>query len=62
MPDTIEAVPSIPRTLTGKKLELPVKRILQGADRDDVVRRDALSDPASIDVFVEFAGSRTPLV
>ncbi len=60
VPDTIEAVPSIPRTLTGKKLELPVKRILQGADRDDVVRRDALSDPASIDVFVEFADSRTP--
>ena len=55
MPDTIEAVPAIPRTLTGKKLELPVKRILQGADRDDVVRRDALSDPASIDVFVAYA-------
>ena len=60
VPDTIEAVPSVPRTLTGKKLELPVKRILQGADRDDVVRRDALSDPASIDAYVEYAHSRAP--
>jgi len=60
VPDTMEAVPGIPRTLTGKKLELPVKRILQGADRDDVVRRDALSDPKSIDAFVDYAGSRTP--
>jgi acetoacetyl-CoA synthetase len=60
VPDTIEAVPGIPRTLTGKKLELPVKRILQGADRDEVVRRDALSDPKSIDAFVDYAGSRAP--
>jgi len=60
VPDTIEAVPSVPRTLTGKKLELPVKRILQGADRDDVVRLDALSDPRSIDAFVQYAGTRTP--
>jgi acetoacetyl-CoA synthetase len=60
VPDTIEAVPGIPRTLTGKKLELPVKRILQGAARDDVVRRDALSDPASIDAFVDYASTRAP--
>jgi acetoacetyl-CoA synthetase len=60
VPDTIEAVPAIPSTLTGKKLELPVKRILQGAPRDDVVRRDALSNPAAIDAFVDYAQSRTP--
>ncbi|HEY2601341.1 MAG TPA: acetoacetate--CoA ligase [Thermoleophilaceae bacterium] len=60
VPDTMEAVPSIPRTLTGKKLELPVKKILQGADRDDVVRLDALSDPRSIDAFVEYASTRAP--
>jgi acetoacetyl-CoA synthetase len=60
VPDTIEAVPSVPRTLTGKKLELPVKRILQGARRDDVVRSDALSDPGSIDAYVEYASSRAP--
>jgi acetoacetyl-CoA synthetase len=60
VPDTIEAVPGIPRTLTGKKLELPVKRILQGAARDDVVRLDALSDPGSIEAFVDYASSRVP--
>jgi acetoacetyl-CoA synthetase len=60
VPDTIELVPAIPRTLTGKKLELPVKRILQGAERDEVVRSDALLDPGSIDAFVDYASSRTP--
>jgi acetoacetyl-CoA synthetase len=60
VPDTIEAVPSIPSTLTGKKLELPVKRILQGAPWDEVVRRDALSDPDSIDAFVDYAQTRAP--
>jgi acetoacetyl-CoA synthetase len=60
VPDTIEAVPSIPRTLTGKKLELPVKKILQGAERDDVVRLDALSDPRSINAFVAYASTRAP--
>ncbi|HEY7629372.1 MAG TPA: acetoacetate--CoA ligase [Thermoleophilaceae bacterium] len=60
VPDTIEAVPAIPRTLTGKKLELPVKKILQGAERDDVVRLDALSDPRSINAFVVYASTRTP--
>jgi acetoacetyl-CoA synthetase len=60
VPDTIEAVPGIPRTLTGKKLELPVKRILQGAERDDVVRLDALSDPSSIEAFVDYASTRAP--
>ena len=45
VPDTVEAVPAIPRTLTGKKLELPVKRILLGAPPKDVASRDALADP-----------------
>ena len=59
VPDTIVAVPAIPRTLTGKKLELPVKRILTGVDASEVVRPDALVDPASIDPVVAFARSRT---
>ena len=37
VPDTIVAVPAIPRTLTGKKLELPVKRILTGDPAAEVV-------------------------
>ncbi len=57
-PDTIIALPSIPRTLTGKKLELPVKRILSGVPASEVVRPDALVDPASIEPVVAFAESR----
>ena len=58
VPDTVEAVPAIPRTLTGKKLELPVKRILLGVAAKDVASRDALADPAAIDPFVEYAEGR----
>jgi acetoacetyl-CoA synthetase len=58
VPDTVEAVPAIPRTLTGKKLELPVKRILLGARARDVASRDALANPAAIDAFVEYAERR----
>jgi acetoacetyl-CoA synthetase len=55
VPDTIAAVRLIPRTLTGKKLELPVKRILQGYRPEDVASRDALADPSAIDAFVGYA-------
>ncbi len=58
VPDTILAVPAVPRNLTGKKLELPVKRILLGARPDDVVSRDALADPASLDAFLAHAETR----
>jgi acetoacetyl-CoA synthetase len=57
-PDTVVAVPSIPRTLTGKKLELPVKRILTGVEASEVANRDALVDPESIEPFAEYARSR----
>ncbi len=58
VPDSIEAVPAIPRTLTAKKLELPVKRILLGTRPDQVASRDALVDPSALDAFVEFAAAR----
>ena len=58
VPDTVRAVPAIPRTLTGKKLELPVKRILQGAAPDTVVSRDALADPAVLEPFLAEARER----
>jgi len=59
VPDTVEAVPSIPRTLTAKKLELPVKRILLGVPASDVASRDALADPRALDAFVDFAARRS---
>jgi acetoacetyl-CoA synthetase len=58
VPDTIHAVAAVPRTLTGKKLEVPVKRILQGADPATVVSPGALADAGALDAFVEFAGAR----
>jgi acetoacetyl-CoA synthetase len=57
VPDAIVAVPCIPRTFTGKKLEAPVKRILLGARAEEVASRDALPDPAAIDAFVAYAAS-----
>jgi len=57
-PDTVVAVPAIPRTLTGKKLEVPVKRILTGAAVSDVAASDALVDPASIEPFADYAQTR----
>src|SRR5262245_13242799 len=58
-PDTIVAVPAIPRTLTGKKLEVPVKRILTGAEVSQVASSDALVEPSSIEPFADYARSRS---
>jgi len=49
VPDVIVAVSGVPRNLTGKKLELPVKKILQGADVAAVVSRQALANPDVLD-------------
>jgi acetoacetyl-CoA synthetase len=57
VPDAIVAVPAVPRTFTGKKLEAPVKRILRGARLEEVASRDALVDPASLDAFVAYAAA-----
>jgi acetoacetyl-CoA synthetase len=59
VPDRIVAVPAVPRNRTGKKLELPVKRILLGAAVDDVASRDVLADPTSLDPFVALAATRS---
>ena len=59
VPDDIIVVSGIPRTLTGKKLEAPVKRILRGEAAEKVASRDALADPAALDAFVALAAQRT---
>jgi acetoacetyl-CoA synthetase len=58
VPDTLVAVPAIPRTLTGKKLELPVKRILQGATVGEVASADALADPSALDAFLGYHAAK----
>jgi acetoacetyl-CoA synthetase len=55
VPDRIDAVAAVPRTLTGKKLEAPVKRLLRGAAPEEVASRDALLDPTALDTFVALA-------
>ena len=55
VPSEIFVVPEIPRTLTGKKLELPVKKLLLGEPADKVLNRDALANPASLEWFLDFA-------
>jgi acetoacetyl-CoA synthetase len=51
VPDRIEAVPVVPRTLSGKKLEVPVKRILTGTPADEAASRGSLADPESLSWF-----------
>jgi acetoacetyl-CoA synthetase len=61
VPDEVRQVGAVPRTISGKLLEVPVKRILMGADPAAVVSRDSLADPAALDLFVELARSGEPL-
>jgi acetoacetyl-CoA synthetase len=55
VPDEIYAIPDVPRTLNAKKLEVPVKKILTGIPLEKAVNVDSMSNPESINFFVEFA-------
>lgn len=55
VPDDVIAVPGIPRTMTGKRLEIPIKRILLGAKPSDVLTPSAVDRPDLLDVFVGHA-------
>ena len=58
VPDEVFQVAAIPRTLSGKKMELPVKRLLMGADAARVMNRDAMANADSVDWFVALARRR----
>ena len=58
VPDRFLLVDEVPRTLSGKKCEVPVKRILAGVDPDKAVSRGALSNPSALDPFLEMAAER----
>jgi acetoacetyl-CoA synthetase len=51
VPDEIHQVPGIPRTLSGKKLEVPVRKILQGTPVADAADPDALANPEVLGFF-----------
>lgn len=55
VPDDIVAAPEVPRTLSGKKQELPIKKLLLGHDLDKVVNRDAMANPGCMDWYVAYA-------
>ncbi|HET9929216.1 MAG TPA: acetoacetate--CoA ligase, partial [Polyangiaceae bacterium] len=55
VPDEIRAVPSVPRTLNGKKLEVPVKRILLGVAPEKAAAAGTLLDPKSLEPFIALA-------
>jgi acetoacetyl-CoA synthetase len=57
VPDRIISVPEVPRTLTGKKLEVPVKRLLAGEPLARVVSLDSIANPRALDPFVALAGT-----
>jgi acetoacetyl-CoA synthetase len=56
VPNEVFQVAEVPRTLSGKVLEVPVKRILMGTPPEQAASRDSLANPASLDYFVELAG------
>ncbi len=57
VPDEVFAIAEVPRTLSGKVLEVPVKRILMGTPPEQAASRDSLANPAALDWFVDFAAS-----
>jgi len=58
VPDDIFQVAEVPRTLSGKKQELPIKKLLLGQPIDKVLNRDAMANPACLDWYIAFAQQR----
>ena len=58
LPSEILQVQAVPRTLSGKKMELPVRKLLLGADPARVMNRDAMANADCVAWYVEFARAR----
>lgn len=58
IPNEIIEVAEVPRTLSGKKLEVPVKKLLLGQDPEKVVNRDSMANPDSFDFYIAYAAKR----
>ncbi|MEA2320810.1 MAG: acetoacetyl-CoA synthetase, partial [Solirubrobacteraceae bacterium] len=58
VPNEVHAIAEVPRTLSGKVLEVPVKRILMGQSPEQAASRDSLANPKALDYFVEMAAGR----
>ena len=55
VPDKFLQVPAIPTTLTGKKLEIPVRRLLMGVPLEKAANTSAMADPSALDAFIDYA-------
>jgi acetoacetyl-CoA synthetase len=58
LPDEILQVEAVPRTLSGKKQELPIKKLLLGQPLEKVIHREAMANPQCLDWYVAFARTR----
>lgn len=58
IPDEIFAIPEVPRTLNGKKLEVPIKKLFLGVPLEQAANRDSLSNPHTLAYFVELAKAK----
>ena len=58
VPDRIRAVPDVPRTLSGKKLEVPIKRMLLGTPAEQAASKDSLADPEALDHIAAWIDGR----
>jgi acetoacetyl-CoA synthetase len=59
VPSEVIRVDAVPRTLSGKVLEVPVKKLFQGGSPESVASRESLANPEAFDWFVRFAGERS---
>jgi acetoacetyl-CoA synthetase len=57
VPNEVVAIPEVPRTLSGKALEVPVKRVLMGEPPERAASRESLANPEAFDWFVDYAAS-----
>jgi acetoacetyl-CoA synthetase len=57
VPDEVRQIAEVPRTLSGKALEIPVKKILMGTEPERAASRESLANPQSLQYFIELAGS-----
>jgi len=55
VPDEVIAITEVPRTLNGKKLEVPIKKLFMGAPLEKAISVDSMSNPHAMDYFIEFA-------
>ena len=59
VPDRVIGVPAVPRTLSGKKMEVPVKRLLLGAALTDALALTSVADPDSLEPFLALSKERS---